>query len=230
MEYSHKNGSYCQFSVADKKNWSIWYFGFSLHWFHCNVIIMFYTKTLTAKNKGVQMSDRIQLSVDPRYWKNVDPSTDRASSPIWDQVMVPPTRASHQKIPFLHSPLFLLPCLRLADLPTRPSCVTTPDLWGRTWKVNEERKIWNLENLAPFDAGLIIWADAGEKHSKEADGPHDTWQQQWRRSNESDVKCAHDKWPVLLSYYSACHRPDLCPLLGSENLPEPLAITLHFVH
>lgn len=56
------------------------------------------------------------------------------------------------------------------------------------------------------------------------------WQQQWRDGNESDVNCAHDKRPVLLSYYSACHRPDLCPLPGSENLPEPLAITLHIVH
>lgn len=109
------------------------------------------------------------------------PGTDRASChpsiyppPIWDQVMVPPTRTSHQKIPFLHSPVVPLPCLCLANLPTRPSCVTTPDLWGRTWKVNEEWKSWNLENLAPFDAGLIIWADVGEKHSEEADGQHDS--------------------------------------------------------
>lgn len=94
--------------------------------------------------------------------------------PIWDQVTVPPTRTSHQIIPFLQSPVVPLPCQCLADLPTRPSCVTVPDLWGWTWKVNEERKIWNLWNLALFEAGLIIWADVGEKRSEEADGQHDS--------------------------------------------------------
>lgn len=38
-------------------------------------------------------------------------------------------------------------------------------------------------------------------------------------------------WPVLLSYYPVCHRPDvLCSFLCSENLLAPFAKTLHIIY
>lgn len=124
------------------------------------------------------MSYRIQLSVDDECWPQVltglhvihpfmlHPSGFKS----WSLQPEHPTRKSHLSIH--HWSRCHVYAYKICSLV--PSCVMNSDLWGRTWKVNEEWKIWNLENLSPIDVGFIIRADFGEKHIEEADGWHDS--------------------------------------------------------